>query len=128
MALINDGWIITDDPFRLEIGKTQQPLEVDLAAEKLLVAEKGNQKILVEIKTFARKSMIHQFHEVLGQYLNYEGAILINEIDRILYLAVSEEVYLKMSEISFIMQQLKRHNVKVVVVDIQNQKIIQWQI
>jgi hypothetical protein len=72
--------------------------------------------------------MIHQFHEVLEQYLNYGGAILINEIDRILYLAVSEEVYLKMSEISFIMQQLKRHNVKVVVVDIQNQKIIQWQI
>jgi hypothetical protein len=101
-------------------------LEVDLAAEKLLVAEKDNQKILVEVKTFAGKSMIHQFHEVLGQYLNYEGAVIINHIDRTLFLAVSEEVYIKMSEINFIMKQLERHHVKIIVVDILNKMIIQW--
>lgn len=86
-ALINDGWTITKDPFRLDIGKKQSPLEVDLAAERLLVAEKESEKILVEVKTFANKSTINQFHGVLGQYLNYKGAMLINEIDRTLYIS-----------------------------------------
>lgn len=106
----------TEAPFRLEIGEEEQPLGVDLAAEKLLVAEKDdNHKILVKVKTFTKKSMIHQFYEVLRQYLNYEGAVIINHIDRTLFLGVSEEVYIKMSEINFIMKQLERHHVKMIV-------------
>ncbi|MFN6535902.1 MAG: element excision factor XisH family protein [Nostoc sp. EkiNYC01] len=46
-ALIKDGWTITDDPFHLKWGK--KDLYVDLVAEKLLIAEKGTQKIAVEI-------------------------------------------------------------------------------
>ena len=49
-ALIKDGWTITNDPYVVSIGK--KDLLVDLGAEKLLSAEKGNQKIAVEIKSF----------------------------------------------------------------------------
>lgn len=38
-TLIKNGWTITDDPFHLKWGK--KDLYVDLAAEKLLIAEKG---------------------------------------------------------------------------------------
>ena len=44
-ALIKDGWTITDDPFILSIGK--KDLFADLGAEKLIAAEKTNQKIAV---------------------------------------------------------------------------------
>lgn len=44
-ALIKDAWNITDDPYVLAIGK--RDLFVDLGAEKLIYAEKGNQKIAV---------------------------------------------------------------------------------
>jgi hypothetical protein len=49
-ALIKDGWIVTNDPLSLKIGK--KDLFIDLAAEKILIAEKGTEKIDVEIKSF----------------------------------------------------------------------------
>ncbi len=50
-ALIKDGWTITDDPYRLSIGKRK--MYVDLGAEKLIAAEKDSRKIAVEIKSLA---------------------------------------------------------------------------
>lgn len=49
-ALVHDGWTITHDPLRLRLGKRK--LFVDLGAEKLLSAEKDQQKIAVEVKSF----------------------------------------------------------------------------
>jgi XisH protein len=49
-ALIKDGWTITDDPLTLAIG--ERDLYVDLGAEKLLIADRGSQKIAVEVNSF----------------------------------------------------------------------------
>ncbi len=49
-ALIKDGWTITHDPLRLDWGGTD--MYVDLGAERLLAAEKGEQRIAIEIKSF----------------------------------------------------------------------------
>ena len=49
-ALKKDGWTITHDPFRVLWKK--RTLQVDLGAERLLAAEKGSDKIAVEIKSF----------------------------------------------------------------------------
>lgn len=49
-AIEKDGWLITDDPLRLSSGKVD--VEIDLGAEKLLAAERGEEKIAVEIKNF----------------------------------------------------------------------------
>lgn len=45
-ALVRDGWTITHDPLTLRWGK--KDMFVDLGAEKLLAAEKGERKIAVE--------------------------------------------------------------------------------
>jgi hypothetical protein len=55
-ALIKDGWQITDDPFFLKIGGVE--LYIDLGAEKLIAAERDNQKIAVEIKSFISSSSL----------------------------------------------------------------------
>jgi len=55
-ALVKDGWTITHDPFNIKVGA--KDLFVDLGAEQLLGAEKGNRKIAVEIKSFAGPSEI----------------------------------------------------------------------
>jgi XisH protein len=68
-ALEKDGWLITNDPYKLKVLETNY--DIDLGAEKLLAAEKGNQKIAVEIKSFIKLSFAHEFHGALGQYLNY---------------------------------------------------------
>lgn len=43
VALEKDGWIITNDPLTLRAGK--RDVFVDLAAEKILIAERKEQKI-----------------------------------------------------------------------------------
>ena len=50
-ALIKDGWTITDDPFIIEFKGLR--LYVDLGAERTIAAERGEQKIVVEVKSFS---------------------------------------------------------------------------
>ncbi|MFK7947400.1 MAG: element excision factor XisH family protein, partial [Saprospiraceae bacterium] len=68
-ALIHEGWNITNDPYALKAGDIDY--EVDLGAEKLIVASKGVTKILVEVKSFLRQSTTHEMHGALGQYNTY---------------------------------------------------------
>lgn len=49
-ALIRDGWTITDDPLQLHYGGVD--MYVDLAAERLIAAEKANQKSRLRSKVF----------------------------------------------------------------------------
>jgi hypothetical protein len=55
-ALLKDGWTITDDPFKLRMGS--RDLFVDLAINKLIIANKDNQAVLVEIKSFTNLSPV----------------------------------------------------------------------
>lgn len=69
-ALEADGWTITHDPYYLKAKP--HILRVDLGAEKLFAAEKGLDKIAVEIKSFIKDSFIYDFYEASGQYSFYE--------------------------------------------------------
>lgn len=54
-ALIKDGWKITDDPLIISISEAIK-LQIDLAAENAIGAEKEREKIAVEIKSFVGDS------------------------------------------------------------------------
>lgn len=58
-----------------------------------MVAEKAGQKIAVEVKSFIGVSVVSEFHTALCQFLNYRSALRKKEPERILYLAVSFDVY-----------------------------------
>lgn len=87
-ALIKDGWIVTDDPLSLKIGK--KDLFIDLAAEKILMAEKGTEKIAVEIKSFTRPSDMKDLEEAVGQFVVYNHLLRRYYPEYKLFLAVSE--------------------------------------
>jgi hypothetical protein len=72
-ALIKDGWTITDDPFRLKYKGRK--LYVDLGAERILAAEKGNRKIAVEIKSFVGHSEMNDLENALGQFISYRAIL-----------------------------------------------------
>jgi hypothetical protein len=55
-ALEKDGWHITDDPLRLLIGV--DTMFIDLAAERLIAAERGEERIAVEIKGYTETTSI----------------------------------------------------------------------
>lgn len=63
-SLLKEQWVITADPLLLKIDQVK--FEIDLAAEKVLVAEKAGQKIAVEIKSFLNPSVMTDFHSALG--------------------------------------------------------------
>lgn len=86
-ALEKEGWKITHDPLKIKFGEEDR-IQIDLAAELILGAEKLNRKIAVEIKSFLSDSAIFDFHLALGQYLNYRLVLEAVEPDRMLYLAV----------------------------------------
>lgn len=80
IALEKDGWTITDDPLTLAIG--ERSVYVDLGAEKLLTAEKEEQKIAVEIKSFLSRSPVKDLEVALGQYVLYRGIMTYREEKR----------------------------------------------
>lgn len=90
-ALTRDGWTITDDPFTMKwLGTT---LYVDLGAERLIAAEKGAEKIAVEIKSFIGTSRIEDLRDALGQFLIYRASLKIYAPSRRLFLAIHSGVY-----------------------------------
>ncbi|MEH1935204.1 MAG: XisH family protein [Nostoc sp.] len=104
-ALIKDGWIITHDPFTIRISEAIK-LQIDLAAENAIAAERNTDKIAVEIKSFIADSDISEFHTALGQYLNYCQALEEQEADRIVYLAVPSETYQNFFQLPFVQRAL----------------------
>lgn len=72
-ALEKDGWTITHDPLQIKLGKIE--MQIDLGAEQMLAATRGNQKIAVEIKSFLSASFITDFYGALGQFLSYKIAL-----------------------------------------------------
>ncbi|MFS8118912.1 MAG: XisH family protein, partial [Microcoleus sp.] len=90
-ALQKDGWTITHDPFPLQIGRKR--LSADLGAERLINAEKGTEQIIVEVKSFVGRSDVKDLEQALGQYILYRQVLNEMQINRNLYLAISEEVF-----------------------------------
>ena len=123
-ALIKDGWNITDDPLILSIGKKN--LFVDLGAEKLIAAEKSNQKIAVEIKSFISASLINDLEKALGQYILYREILREKQESRILYLAIKRSAYEEIFEEPIGKLLLKRSIVNLLVFDQVEKVILQW--
>lgn len=123
-ALVKDGWTITHDPYSLKIGSAD--LFVDLGAEKILAAEKGNAKIAVEIKSFLGKSIIAETQDAIGQFIMYQEVLADYEADRRLYLAIEEEVF--ENDFSDALKDLviERLAIKVMVFSSDKVEIIKW--
>lgn len=90
-ALEKEKWVITNDPLMVKFGKDK--VFIDLAAERVLTAEREGEKIAVEIKSFLGESELFDYHTALGQFLNYRLVLESSEPDRTLYLAVPIETY-----------------------------------
>ncbi len=124
-ALIKDGWTITDDPYPLKLG--QKDLFIDLGAEKILAAEKGSDKIAVEIKSFVGRSVINDAENALGQYLIYRNLLMKKESDRVLFMAIDKETLT--DTLSDELRELltKDFEVKFLVFDKNEENIVLWQ-
>ncbi len=125
-GLEKEGWVITDDPLKLQVGGVE--MYVDLGAEKLIAAEKNGEKIAVEIKSFTATSNIYNFHTAIGQFINYRVALEDGQPERNLYLAVPLGTYQTFFSLQFIQTVIQRVEVKIIVYDPINEVLVQWKI
>ena len=123
-ALVNEGWTVTHDPYPLKIGSVR--MFIDLGAERIIAAEKDNEKIAVEIKSFSDDSLISMFHEAVGQYDNYQIALEDEEPNRILFLAVPESIYDSFFQETFVQKVIFKRQIKIIVYQPDNENSIVW--
>jgi hypothetical protein len=123
-ALEKDNWIITHDQFTLQIGKKR--LFADLGAKYLVGAEKGEKKIVVEVKSFIGKSEIDDLEKAVGQYVIYQQVINKNEPDYILYLAVTTKAFNNIFEVEIGQLLLDNQIVRLIVFNPFLEEITKW--
>jgi XisH protein len=125
IALKKDGWSITHDPLILELSSGRQ-LRVDLGAKQLIAAQKSDNRIAVEIKSFLAPSAVSEFHTALGQFLNYRVVLRLKEPERTLFLAIPLEAYNDFFSEELAQLSLQEYQVKLMVFDPEKEVIVQW--
>jgi hypothetical protein len=123
-ALIKDGWLITDDPYIIQYRRIM--LYADLGAERPIAAERNGQKLVVEVKSFIGASKIQDLKEALGQYDIYRYLLEETAPDRKLYIAVSKVAYNTFFTQDVTQLILNRHQLPIIVVDLETEEIMQW--
>ena len=123
-ALQNLGWTVTNDP--LYIPTLKRKLEIDLGAERVIGAEKGGDKIAVEIKSFLGLSEIHEFYKALGQFNYYQLALEDDQPDRVLYLAVPSDIYETLFTEPLTLKAIDRYQIKIIVYNVEEEIIEKW--
>jgi XisH protein len=123
-ALIKDGWRIIADPYTIEYEGDN--LYADLLAEKTLLAEQQERRIVVEIKSFINPSPMNDFQNALGQYLLYRDFLEFSHKDYELYLAVKNAVFNTFFQRKSIQAVIKRHQINLIVFNDKKEEIISW--
>jgi len=124
-ALQADGWTITHDPLLIPYGDRR--LFIDLGAERMTIgAERGGERIAVEIASFVADSPIRDLQEAVGQFVVYRPLLAKLEPERVLYLAVTTQVY--DTVFSEPVGQLVAADVRlrVLVFDPHEEKVVKW--
>lgn len=124
-ALVKDGWTITHDPYRIEVGTDN--LYVDVAAERILLgAERGVERVAIEVKSFLAPSILREFQLALGQFMLYQSAMRRTDPDRKLIVAVSDAVYANLTARTAVGLVLHDQNVPLVVIKLETEEVVRW--
>ena len=124
-ALRQNGWNITADPYVISYG--ERFLFIDLGAEgRFIGAEQGDCRIALEIKELRGRSVIAELEQAIGQYVLYQLLLTQVDPDRTLYLAVTAQVYDELFQEPIGKLVLQDLPLKLLVVDIEAQKVRQW--
>ena len=123
-ALIKEGWTVTDDPLTFKIGKMQ--VQIDLGAERLIAAEKGSERIAIEIKTFGSLSFITALYEAVGKYIIYRNVLKHLQPDRALFLALPESIFDRFFEEDVIRDTVKEVKINLILYNHTDKLITRW--
>jgi hypothetical protein len=122
--LEKDGWKITNDPLTIRLEDVK--FYVDLAAEKTIETNGETRKIAIEIKVFGSLSFLNEFEKAVGQYLIYKQFLDDLFPERILFLAVANDVFEESFSLPSIKAVVARQKIKLLVFNPELEEIIKW--
>ncbi len=123
-ALQKQGWRIVEDPLRLTWERVE--LKIDLAADRVVAADREDEKIAVEIKSFLEKSTVYSFHGAVGQFISYRTMLGAQEPDRKLYLAVPLDTYNDFFQQPFTQAVIQQNQIPLIVYSSVQEEITLW--
>ena len=97
-----------------------------MAAEKIIAAEKDNQKIAVEIKSFLNPSAVTDFYNALGQFLSYRLVLKTIEPQRILFLAIPLDTYEEFFQSNFAQLAINEYQLKLIIYNSEKGGLTKW--
>lgn len=124
-ALDKDGWTIIKEHFRIECGEVE--VYADLLTQRKSTAIGDNlPRVIMGIKTFGACSFVKELEQALGQYSFYLNMLEFAGLDYELYLAISKHVHEDYFLRPVTSQIVKRHQIKLLIVDIDEEEVVQW--
>jgi hypothetical protein len=121
-ALEKDGWTITDT---VRVVTATRTIFIDIEARRDSNGSR-QQILLAEIKCFPdRDSTTREIYTAIGQYIIYRTALAQQNLHFPLYLAVPESVYHNVFD-PIVHQAILDNRMKIVVVNIDTETIVQW--
>jgi hypothetical protein len=124
-ALEKQGWKITHDPYYLDLDNRAR-IEIDLGAEKLICAEKDSEKIVVEVKSFLNRSITYDFHGAYGQFRIYRRGVAKAEPNRILFMAMPQDIFSELELRPFYMDLIQEEEIKLIIFNPFTKQIVKW--
>lgn len=123
-ALIKDGWKILGEGYTLEYEGDH--LYADIAAEKPIAAERENQRILVEVKSFLGRSFMNDLEMAIGQYIIYRDIVETKGLNFQLYLAITIAVYDTGFQKQLARLIVERNKVNLLIFDPNQEVLLEW--
>lgn len=125
VALLKDGWQITDDPFL--IGFRGTLLFADLGAEKLTGFRQRPHKVSIEVKVLEEPARFAKFECAVGQYIVYRRLMLSLQLQRELFLAVTLNVFTNFfQKRPAVMEVVTGEEIKLLVFDPLRKEVVEW--
>ncbi|WP_017661862.1 element excision factor XisH family protein [Baaleninema simplex] len=124
-GLEKQDWRITHDPLWLKYG-ANDVVQIDLAGDRVVAAERDREKIAVEVKSFLADSPLSDFHPAIGQFLNYRLVLEALDPDRVLYLAVPLSIYRSFFQRDLPRDVVRRYEIKLIIYNPILEEIVQW--
>lgn len=124
-ALETAGWVVTHQPFAIRVDKSRAGyVYADL---RLRQANNDQTIIIVEVKCFSStRTQLDEFYQAVGQYVSYRNALQVNGIISPVYLSVPKAVYQSFFQIPLIEAVVQDTQIKLVVIDLEKEEVIQW--
>jgi hypothetical protein len=123
-ALRKDGWLVSNQPFFIGVGKAALYAHI-----RVYKNDNGVPKeiIVVEVKCFAnRHAYLDDLYGAVGQYLVYRKAMRFRQVFEPLYLALPTTAYTTLFQRNVVVATIREIQMKLLVVDFNKEEISSW--